>query len=162
MIRASLAVIALSLAASACAEQPSAPPVDPVARYTSPATDGEIRFAPVAIALEVDEPIAAYQVELIVKRGAATVVGVEGGEGEGFDDAPYYDPAALQGGRIVIGAFSTEHVLTRGRHRVAAVHMREVGPNPAEYELRLIAAASARGERIAARPVLEPGKGASR
>jgi hypothetical protein len=52
--------------------------------------------------------------------------------------------------------------LTRGRHRVAAVHMREAGPGPAEYELRLVAAASASGERISARPVLGPGKGASR
>jgi hypothetical protein len=162
MTRISIAITALALIASACAEQPAAPPVDPVARYTSNATDGEIRFAPVEIALEVDEPVAAYQVELVVKRGEATVVGVEGGEGEGFEEAPYYDPAALAGGRIVIGAFSTKHVLTRGRHRVAAVHMREAGSEPAEYELRLVAAASASGERTDAHPVLGPGKGASR
>jgi len=162
MRRIAIALAALGLAAAACAEQPVPPPDDPVARYTSTATAGEIRFAPVAISLEVDEPVAAYQVELVVRRGEATVVGVEGGEGEGFEEAPYYDPAALQGGRIVIGAFSTEHVLTRGRHRVAAVHMREAGPEPAEYELRLVAAASASGERTDARPVIGPGKGASR
>ncbi|MBW2276583.1 MAG: hypothetical protein JRF63_03765 [Deltaproteobacteria bacterium] len=162
MIRISIVIVALILAVSACSEQLPEPPVNPVARYTSKATDGEIRFAPVEIVLEVDEPVAAYQVELLVKRGQATVVGVEGGENAGFDAAPYYDPAALKGGRIVIGAFSTKHVLTRGRHRVAAVHMREVGPDPAEYELRLVAAASASGERTATRPVLGPWKGASR
>lgn len=161
MIRVAIAIVALGLAASACAEQSVEPEADPVARYTSPSAEGEIRFAPVEITLEVDEPIAAYQVELVVTRGAATVVGVEGGPGGGFE-TPYYDPAALRGGRIVIGAFSTRHVLTRGRHKVAAVHMREAGPEPAEYELRLVAAASASGERTTARPVIGPGKGASR
>jgi len=161
MIRVTITAVVVGLLAGACADQP-APPADPVARYASSAADGGVRFAPVAIALDVDEPLAAYQVELVVTRGEATIVGVEGGDAAGFDGAPYYDPAALQGGRIVIGAFSTDHVLNRGRHRVAALHMREAGPEPAEYELRLVAAASASGERAAARPLLGPGKGASR
>ena len=83
MNRIAIAIIALGLVTSACAEQPTAPAADPVARYTSTTTDGEIRFAPVAIALQVDEPIAAYLVELVVKRGQATVVGVEGGDSAG-------------------------------------------------------------------------------
>lgn len=156
-IRGMALVLALMLPVPASSEQ-----ADAVARYTSSLDDGEVRFRLLEIALEVDEPIAAYQVELVVRSGEATIVGVEGGEAPGFGDAPYYDPAALAGGRIVIGALSTEHVLPRGRHRVAAVHMREAGPIPVEYELRLMAAASASGERIAARPVLVPGKGASR
>lgn len=160
MIRSTIAVLALALTAAACSRQPS-PPVEPLARYTSSATDGGVRFAPVEIVLDVDEPVAAYQVELVVTSGEATIVGVEGGEAPGFRGAPYYDPAALAGGRIVIGAFSTEQILSRGRHRVAAVHLREAGDAPAEYELRLVAAATADGRRATAQPTLEPGKGAS-
>lgn len=160
MIRSSIAILAPALIAAACAEQPSAP-VEPLARYSSSAGDGGVRFAPVEILLDVDEPVAAYQVELIVTRGQATIVGVEGGEAPGFKGAPYYDPAALAGGRIAIGAFSTKHALSRGRHRVAAVHLREAGDEPAEYELRLVAAATADGGRTTAQPILGPGKGAS-
>lgn len=162
MIRVAITAVALALLAAACAEQPAAP-AGPVARYTSRGADGDVRFTPLAIALDVDGPVAGYQLELVVESGEATIVGVEGGEAPGFEDAPYYDPAALAGGRIVIGALSTEHVLPRGRQRVAVVHMREAGPAPVEYELRLMAAANASGERTAAHPVLVPaGKGASR
>jgi hypothetical protein len=160
MIRLSLPIVGAALFIAACGEQPAVP-VDPVARYTTSATDAGVAFAPLDIFLEVDEPLAAYQVELLVTAGEADIVGVEGGDAAGFRAAPYYDPAALAGGRIVVGAFSTEHVLTRGRHRVAAVHMRQTGAAPAEYELRLVAAATADGERTAARPILEPAKGAS-
>jgi len=161
MIRIGIAAATLWLLAAACFAQPTLPEA-PVARYTSSAAGGDVRFQSLEIALEVEEPIAAYQVELVVTRGEATIVGVEGGDSPGFEDAPYYDPAALAGGRIVVGALSTEHVLPRGRQRVAAVHMREAGPGPVEYELRLMAAADASGERTEARPLLGPEEGASR
>jgi hypothetical protein len=153
--------LVMSLAATAC-EQPAGPPVDPVARYASNATGDAVRFAPVDVFLDVDKSVAAFQLELLVKGGDAKIVGVEGGAPDGFQSAPHYDPAALSQGRIVLGAFSTKHVLNRGRQRVATVHMREAGDDPAEYELRLVVAADADGAVVAARPELGGRKGASR
>jgi hypothetical protein len=153
--------LALGLVAAACARQPE-PPVDPVARYTSDATDTDVRFAPVDLFLDTDQALAVYQLELLVKGGDAKIVGVEGGDSDGFSNAPYYDPDALSQGRIVLGAFSTEHVLTRGRRRVATVHMQEAGAVPATYELRLVVAANADGAAVTARPELGGRKGASR
>jgi hypothetical protein len=153
--------LAVCLVAAAC-EQPVGPPIEPIARYASDAKGGAVRFAPVDVYIDVDESVAAYQLELLVKGGDAQIVGVEGGDPSGFEGAPHYDPAALSQDRIVLGAFSTKHVLNRGRQRVATVHMREAGADPAEYELRLVVAADAEGAEVAARPELGGRKGASR
>ena len=103
-------------------------------------------FRPVAVYLDSgDQPLAAYQVEIIVR--GAEIVGVEGGEHPAFQDAPYYDPAALQGGRIIIAAFNTGSDLPHGKTRVATLHMRETAAAP-DYEITLIAAASTGGTRI--------------
>ena len=64
-----------------------------------------VRFRPLHVELEVGaRPLAAYQVELVAAEGDAEIVGVEGGHSAGFDQPPYYDPEALAGGRIVLGA----------------------------------------------------------
>ncbi|MBI5501475.1 MAG: hypothetical protein HY907_14615 [Deltaproteobacteria bacterium] len=125
----------------------------------APADERPVRYAPWAIELEVGAtPIAAYQVELVVKSGDATVVGVEGGTTDGFREPPFFDPKALAGGRIVLAAFNTKVGLSRGRHRVATLHMREAGPAPA-YELRLVAAASPDGSPADVDIDLVSGKG---
>ena len=100
-------------------------------------------------------PLAAYQVE-IVARGA-TIAGVEGGQRGAFVEPPHYDPAALQAGRIILAAFDTGTDLPSGRTRVATLHLREDGP--ADYEIRLIAAAGAGGERLDATASVEPRQG---
>jgi len=100
-----------------------------------------------------------WQVELVVVSGDARIVGVEGGTAEGFREPPYYDSAALLGGRIVLAAFNTHISLPLGRHRVATVHVREAGPSPT-YELRLAAAAGPEGAPAAARAVLVVEEGA--
>jgi hypothetical protein len=100
-------------------------------------------------------------VELIVRAGDATIVGVEGGTTDGSREPPFYDPRALAGGRIVLAAFHTRVALTRGRHRVATVHLREAGPAPA-YELRLAAAGAPDGSPAAAGVDLVSGKGDER
>jgi len=125
----------------------------------APADERPVRYEPWAIELEVgDVSIAAYQVELVVRSGDATVVGVEGGTTDGFREPPYYDPQALAGGRIVLAAFNTKVGLSRGRHRVATIHMREAGPAPA-YELRLMAAAAPDGSPAVVDIDLVSGKG---
>lgn len=117
------------------------------------AGDGGARYRTVEISLRSDVAIAAWQIELVA-GGDARVVGVEGGEAP-FADPPAYDPAALAGGRIVIAAFDTRAALSPGKHRVAVVHLREGGAEPT-YQVRLVAAGDARGERVGATPSLAP------
>jgi hypothetical protein len=108
------------------------------------AGDAPVRYVRWAIELEVGAtPIAAYQVELVVRSGDATIVGVEGGTSEGFREPPFYDPRALAGGRIVLAAFDTRTSLAPGRHRVATLHLREA--EPSTYALELLAAAAPDG-----------------
>jgi hypothetical protein len=110
----------------------------------------DIRFVALDIVLETgDRSLAAYQFELL--PGSSKIVGVEGGEHSLFADAPYYDPAALQGGRIVVAAFTTEEGAPAGRTRVARLHLQET--ENVEYKARLIAAASPGGDRI--HPVIQ-------
>ena len=68
----------------------------------------EVRFRPLHIHIDAgDTPMAAFQLELTVKSGDAKIVGVEGAEHPAFARPPYYDPAALMSGRIILAAFST-------------------------------------------------------
>ena len=121
-------------------------------RYESISAEGAARFVPIAIYLDGgDEQIAAYQVELKVIAGDAQIVGVEGSDLPGFTDPPRYDPAALFGGRIILGAFNTEQALPRGSQRTAVVHMRESGDTKVVYELTRVVTANLNGETVNAR-----------
>lgn len=93
--------------------------------------------------------LGAYQFEWSVAKGAASIVGVEGGDGV-FAKAPYYDPAALQGGRIVIAAFATAKDLPQGRTRVARLHLHEDGDVAATYAATLTACADGAGAALTA------------
>jgi hypothetical protein len=109
------------------------------------------RFRPLAVFVDSGEaPLAAYQIELVVSGAEAKIVGVEGGDPRAFREPPYYDPAALRGGRIILAAFSTDPDLPRGRTRVATVHVQESGTGSPRYEVRLIVSATAGGKRIPA------------
>ena len=85
--------------------------------------------------------LAAWQIELDCDPAKAKIVGVEGGE-----KPPYYDPAALQGGRIILASFTTEPRPPAGRVLVARVHLQETGKT--EYAVKVMAAAAPGGERI--------------
>jgi hypothetical protein len=117
----------------------------------APAATGEaVTFSAVDVYVDSGAtPLAAYQFELKVKSGNAKVVGVEGGEHAAFKAAPYYDPAALMGGRIIVAAFNTGKDLPKARTRVARLHMWISGAQP-EYTVTLEAAASADGKPITA------------
>jgi hypothetical protein len=119
------------------------------------------RFTPVAVYVDSGAaPLAAYQVEITAP--GAEIAGVEGGEAAAFRAAPYYDPAALRGGRIVLAAFDTGKDLPRGRTRVATLHMYEPGSTAPAYETTLIVAASTDGEPIAASVTLSRSEGEHR
>lgn len=93
-------------------------------------------------------PLAAYQFEFITLRGDAKLVGVERGDNAGFQDPPYYDPAALQGGRVIVGSFNTGDQLPLGKVRVARLHLQITGA--AQFQAKLIVAGNKDGAAIAA------------
>jgi hypothetical protein len=105
-----------------------------------------------------DAALAAYQIE-IVAEGEGTVTGVEGGEPAPFRAPPYYDPAALAGGRIILAAFTTADGAPTGRIRVARIHVMETGP--VTYRAALLAAAAPGGRRISPRIETQPVKNVS-
>ena len=108
-----------------------------------------VRFDYVDVYLDSNKKdLAAYQLELTVKAGKVSIVGVEGGEHPAFEEPPYYDPAALAKDRIIIAAFSTGRELPRGRTRVARIHVQIAGDVQPRYEVLLTAAASADAEKI--------------
>ena len=113
---------------------------------------GEVRFRSVDVFIDSAEyPLAAWQIEITCQDPGAKIVGVEGGDTKPFAAAPYYDPAALEGGRIIIAAFTTEDGPPAGRSRVARVHMIETGAAGGPgYSARLMAAALQGGDRIEA------------
>jgi len=88
------------------------------------------------------QPLAAWQIELQVDPAQAKIVGVEG-PGE---KPPYYDPAALMGGRIILANFSTDPKLPSGRVLVARVHLQESG-RP-DYAPKLMIAAAPGGAHL--------------
>src|SRR5262245_44655376 len=94
--------------------------------------------------------LGAFQFAWLVTAGRAQIVGIEGGDGV-FAPAPYYDAAALHGGRVLVGAFATAGERPHGRARVARVHlMIEAGPAP-QFAVRLQAVADDRGDELAAK-----------
>ena len=98
-----------------------------------------------------DAVTAVYQIEIRASAGAL-VTGVEGGVAP-YTMAPYYDAAALQGGRIVIGAFTKDKNAPRGRVRVARLHMMEE-KGAATYTVKVIAAAGPDGAKTTAKAEL--------
>jgi len=148
MRRASVALLALLFSSVGIASAPSA------------GTDADprlARFETLDVFLDADRPVAAYQVEVVVRSGESSIVGVEGGEAP-FDEPPYYDPAALSQGRIILASFDTRATISPGRHRVASLHVREVG-DAATYDIKLTVAADIDGQRGAATAAIEARKG---
>jgi hypothetical protein len=129
------------------------------ARGTRYASGQKVRFAPVHVYLDSgDKPLAAYQFELKARTGQIKIVGVEGGEHPAFQEAPYYDPAALMNDRIIIAAFNTSSDLPHGRTRIATIHLQILGDAEPQYELKLIVVADKEGEKIPADLNLQTGE----
>ncbi len=93
--------------------------------------------------------LAVYQVEVVVNQGAR-IVGIEGGEVAAFSEPPHYDPRAIQGNRVILGAFSTlpTNHLPKGLTRVATLHVQTQGEEPPQLEIREATAADQDGKKI--------------
>ena len=113
--------------------------------------DSASRFVPLDIYLDSPSPVAAWQFELEDRNAAMKVVGVENGDSDAFQRAPYYDREAVerdQADRIVVADYSLadESELPSGRVRVATVHLMLDGA--ADFQLELVTANTADGRRI--------------
>lgn len=92
--------------------------------------------------------LAAWQLEL--EFASAKLVGIEGGDAMAFRDAPIYDPAALQGDRVVLAALADGGVrdLVSGRTRVARIHVLAVEGDGNPRAARKVVAADEQGQHI--------------
>jgi len=118
-----------------------------------------IRFRAVDVYIDArEQPLAAYQVDFRVGKGAVKIVGIEGGESPAFQQPPYYDPKAIQKERVILAAFNTAKAsqLPTGKTRVATLHLQISGSKRPEYILKLEAAANAQGDHIPVTASLKP------
>ena len=117
-----------------------------------------VRFVPVEVMVDSGKVgLGAYQIEVTAPEGVE-IVGLEGGENGVFHDAPFYDPAALMGRRIVVAAFSTEGSLPQREVRVARLHLQVTGGAGAalpELKNKLVVATDGAGRTIEARVTLK-------
>jgi hypothetical protein len=96
-----------------------------------------------------EKALGAYQIEVTYGKDTVKIVGIEGGEPASFEEAPRYDPKGLQGGRIIIAAFTTdEESAPKGRARVARIHVSIEGDDAAQMVAKLMTAADAGGTKM--------------
>ncbi len=112
-----------------------------------------IKFVAVDIYLQSDEPVAAWQFELIDRGGQSKITGIENGESAAYDRAPYYDREAInlgQSDRVVVADYSlaAKEALPSGRFRLATVHLLQHGDDAAEFELTLVNASNHAGTAV--------------
>ncbi len=103
------------------------------------------------------QPLAVYQFELKSTRGDAKLVGVERGDSAVFHDPPYYDPAAINQQRVIVGSYSLSGQLPAGKTRVARLQMYIAGEEEPAYDLKVTVAAAKDGSAIPASASLVEG-----
>lgn len=141
-----LMIVLAALASLAAAAAPADAPAKPEAPAVS------FRAVDVWVEPAGEAKLAAYQVEIGYDAKTVKVVGVEGGEPEGFREAPSFDEAGKAGGRIVLAAFvGDDGQAAAGRQRVARLHLRVEGGAASECTVKPVAAAQPGGKRIEAK-----------
>lgn len=148
--------VLLMLLAAAMSVMPGRPA--PLAGAGDGVSQAGPRFEAIDLFITPGAPLAAYQFEFGARPGQIKIVGIEGGDHAAYSQPPYYDPAAMQRDRVIIGALSTRPAgdLPAARFRVARIHvMVEPGMNPV-YEARLQTAAGPNALKIEADLTFEP------
>ncbi len=105
-----------------------------------------------------NQPLAAWQMEFKATAGQVEIVGIERGDDKDFQDPPYYDPAAMSGNRIVVGAFNITDRLPAGKIRVARLHLHVSGGAKPVYAVNLVVAGDKEGKPLAAQASFGLGK----
>jgi hypothetical protein len=132
-----LALLALALFAS---------PINTASAQSERDEAVALSFSTLDVYIHTDQGLGAWQVEVDAEKAGGKIVGVEGGDGV-YAEPPYYDPKALQGGRIVLAGFSLNGKLPRGKVKVATLHLQEAGDG-APFESRLVVAADGDGKAL--------------
>jgi hypothetical protein len=96
------------------------------------------------------KPLACYQAQISASAGDATLVGVAGGDAATFNEAPYYDPRALQSRRIILGAYSLAPQLPVAPTHVATLMLRVNGTATPHLDAGVMVAGSTDGKQIPA------------
>ena len=114
--------------------------------------DAPVRFEAVDIWIDAgSDPLTAWQVAVRYDATRVQVIGVEGGEPQAFRAAPFYDPAGMEQGRIILAAFTADHAAApAGLVRVGRLHLRVQGRPPHGCKSELVTAGTVRGQRIIA------------
>jgi hypothetical protein len=144
-----LALAGLLLAGPGAFVPAQVPPNPP-----APGGAGAARFIVMDVMVDAGAtPLAAYQLEISATNAAVKIVGIEGGEPAAFRLPPYYDPLAMQGDRVVLGAFSTADPdqLPHGAVRVASLHCLISDGQPPSFHSAVTAAAASDGQPLTAR-----------
>ena len=110
------------------------------------------RFIALDVYLDTPAALAAWQFELRDLNRGMTVVGIENGESEAFNVAPYYDRDAVNAGaanRIIVADFSLAEAsqLPSGEIRIATIHVMVDGAEP-NFDIELITATTRDGTRM--------------
>jgi hypothetical protein len=115
----------------------------------TPAQTG-VRFKTANLVINTNnKPLAAYQVELLYDKERVTIVGLEGGAIDGFDEPPFYDRIGLEGGRIILAAFILDdRKAPQGKICVSRIHLRVADAQPIVLSARVITAAKPGGDSI--------------
>jgi len=104
------------------------------------------------------QQLAAWEMEFKATAGQVEIVGIERGDNADFQDPPYYDPAALKGNRIIVGAFDLAPQLSSGKIRVARLHLHISGAQKPIYAVNLVVAGDREGKPITAQASFSEGE----
>lgn len=109
-----------------------------------------VRFKTANLVINTNnKPLAAYQVELLYDKERVTIVGLEGGAIDGFDEPPFYDRIGMEGGRIILAAFILDDSKApQGKICVSRIHLRVADAQPIVLSARVITAAKPGGDSI--------------
>lgn len=100
-----------------------------------------VEFEAVDIVIDTGgRPMAAFQFEVTAD---AKLVSVENGDLQ--ERPPYHDPAALQGGRVIVAEYTIAKPHS-GKVRAATLHFQHDGKP--DYKARIIVVAGPEGERM--------------
>ncbi len=145
----------------ACGSMGVAPGTSESAEFAcQPENAMAVRFEAVDVFVDSGTvPMAAYEIEFRAnvagteaagENGRALLVGVEGGVHKAFTKPPYYDPAALQGNRIIVAALSVDKELPTGNTRVARLHVQVPAKSMPDYACAIVVAGDTDAKEIKA------------
>lgn len=110
--------------------------------------------------LEIDPAgtgLSGWQLRADFGESDARIVGIEGGDSPAFAAPPYYDPRALNGGKIVLAALARGQELPTGRTTVAVLHVEHDPGGLPPLEVSELIAVGADGDEIEAAVIQENG-----